>query len=78
MADCFPSRNEALAARGWAAWRSHLERFYTPEETTAYFEAWSGEDTHFPLEDELEWLCEVGFETAVTWRKDPFAVVVGS
>ncbi len=78
MADCFPARNEALSARGWAAWRNHLERFYTPDETTGYFEAWSGEDTHFPLEDELEWLREVGFETAVTWRKDPFAVVLGS
>jgi SAM-dependent methyltransferase len=76
VADCFPARNEALAERGWAVWRRHLERFYTPEETTAYFEAWSGEDTHFPLEDELEWLRGAGFQAEVTWRRDPFAVVL--
>lgn len=75
MADCLPPIHEALRAGGWVAWRSHLERFYTPEETTAYFEAWSGEDTYFPLEDELRWLRSAGFQPEVTWRRNLFAVV---
>ena len=75
LADCFPPRDETLADRGWAEWRSHLESHYTPDETTAYFEAWSGEDTHFSLDDELDWLGLAGFRAQVTWRKDLFAVI---
>jgi len=76
MADCFPSADEEVAEEGRRAWRSHLERFYSPEETRAYFDAWAEEDTHFPIEDELEWLEEAGFETNVVWRKDLFAVIL--
>jgi tRNA (cmo5U34)-methyltransferase len=75
MADCFPPRDPDLSAGGWASWRRHLEQTYAPEETSAYFEAWSWEDTHFSLEDELLWLDQAGFQTEVTWRKDLFAVI---
>ena len=75
LADCFPPMEKALAEQGWKAWREHLEESYTPEETTAYFQAWAGEDTHFTLDDELDWLGMAGFRAEVTWRKDLFAVI---
>jgi hypothetical protein len=64
------------AEEGREAWRRHLETHYSPEETTAFFQAWAEEDTHFPLADEVDWLEEAGFCTDVVWRKDLFAVLI--
>lgn len=41
-----------------------------------FLEVWSGEDTDFPLVDELQWLGEAGFDPEVVWRKDHFAVLL--
>jgi tRNA (cmo5U34)-methyltransferase len=76
MADCFPSADEEVAEEGRRAWGSHLERFYSPEETRAYFAAWAEEDTHFSLPAELDWLEGAGFRPTVVWRKDLFAVLL--
>jgi len=76
MADCFPPSLEDLAEQGMTAWRRHLEQHYTPEEASRYLEAWSEEDTHFVLADELEWLQQAGFRPEVAWRKDLFAVLL--
>ena len=76
LADCYaPSRPELLE-RGLAAWRRHLERSYTPEEARGHLEAWAGEDTYFPLADELAWLREAGFRPDVLWRRGLNAVVL--
>lgn len=76
--DCFPGSAEPLASQHRARWLAHLEQRYTPEESSAYLDAWAGEDTYFPLRDELAWLSEAGFVTEVLWRSDGFAVVAGS
>jgi tRNA (cmo5U34)-methyltransferase len=75
QADCFPSSNPRLAVEGMRAWEAHLERHYTPEETRRYLDAWSEEDTHFPLSDEVTWLEEAGFRAEVVWRKGAWAVL---
>ena len=75
--DCFPSAEPRLAAEHRHAWLRHLERTYSSAEAEGYLEAWSGEDTYFPLASELEWLREAGFSAEVLWRAEGFAVVAG-
>jgi len=76
-ADIFTALDPALAARQRAAWLAHLERSFTPAEARAHMEQWAGEDTYFPLVQEVEWLGEVGFHPEVVWRRDGFAVLAG-
>jgi hypothetical protein len=57
-------------------WRRHLERSYSPEESVAFLDAWSEEDTYFPLVDEIARLSQVGFRPEVVWRRDLFAVLL--
>ena len=75
--DCFPAAEPTLAAEHREAWLRHLERTYSRAEAEGYLQAWSGEDTYFPLAVELDWLTEAGFRAEVLWRADGFAVVVG-
>lgn len=42
-----------------------------------HLERWGGEDTYFPLEDELEAVEAAGFVADCVWRQGPIAVVVG-
>ena len=76
LADCFLPGQKLLAKEGMESWRAHLEGFYSREEAIGFLEAWSGEDTYFPLVDELQWLGEAGFYPEVVWRKDNFAVLL--
>lgn len=73
--DCFPGSAAGLALQHRARWLAHLEQRYTAAESSAYLDAWAGEDTYFPLLDELSWLSEAGFSPEVLWRSDGFAVV---
>jgi SAM-dependent methyltransferase len=75
MADCYPPSLHGLAKLGRAAWRRHLEQYYTAQEARRYLEAWSEEDTHFEISDELEWLKQAGFRTEVVWRRELFSVL---
>jgi SAM-dependent methyltransferase len=74
-ADCFPARDPQLAARQRRAWLAHLEQSYSAAEAEGYLETWSGEDTYFPLEDELNWLRGAGLLPEVVWRAGGFAVI---
>jgi tRNA (cmo5U34)-methyltransferase len=74
-ADCFPAKDERLAARQHAQWLAHLEQFYSPSEAVAYLESWADEDTYFPLEDELGWMKDAGLQPEVLWRAQGFAVI---
>lgn len=76
LADCFPPSLERLALEGMENWRRHLERIYPSEESVAFLDAWSEEDTYFPLADEIAWLSQVGFRPEVVWRRDLFAVLL--
>jgi tRNA (cmo5U34)-methyltransferase len=75
--DCFPSAQPTLAAEHHNAWLTHLARSYSRVEAEGYLQAWSGEDTYFPLASELDWLREAEFTAEVLWRADGFAVVAG-
>lgn len=75
--DYFPSAEPKLAAEHRRSWLRHLERTYSSTEAEGYLQAWSGEDTFFPLAAELDWLSEAGFTAEVLWRADGFAVVAG-
>jgi tRNA (cmo5U34)-methyltransferase len=76
LADCYLPLREDRAAEGMIAWQRHLEQHYTPEEAVQYLQAWSEEDTYFPLAEEIKWLARAGFEPDVVWRKDLFAVLL--
>jgi hypothetical protein len=77
-ADAFPASVPAIAALQTQAWRAHLERFYSPAETTGFFAAWATEDVYMPLADEIDMLSRVGFTVEVLWRREGFAVVAGT
>ena len=75
-ADCCPSLDPALAAIERDAWRAHLRRTYSEDETTGFFNAWAQEDVYFCLPDELAMLRQSGFAAEVTWRNGAMAVIV--
>jgi len=75
-ADCFPGREARIAAQHREAWLAHLQKSYSRAEAEGHLASWAGEDVYFPLEDELRWLREAGFDPEVLWRKEGFAVVV--
>ncbi len=60
----------------YEAWAAHLVSCgIEKEQAYQHFREWSGEDTYFPLEEELAALDEAGFEAACLWRVVPLAVV---
>ena len=65
-------------AEDYAAWAAHMVSRRIPE-TRAYrhFDAWSDEDTYFPLERELEAMTRAGFDTRCVWSRTPISVLVG-
>jgi trans-aconitate methyltransferase len=77
-ADCCPASNRRLQAIDRAAWLAHLTRRYGRARAAAFLRAWAEEDTYFRLEDEVELLRSAGFSVDVPWRRDSFAVVVGT
>jgi len=76
--DCHPSSVEAIAARQAQGWVSHLRQSYSAAETRRFLKAWEAEDTYMTLEDELAIVQGAGFAVDVTWRRNGFAVIVGS
>jgi tRNA (cmo5U34)-methyltransferase len=75
--DCFMAENPALSRRYMKMWEKHLRQFYSLRQTQNFFAAWAGEDTYFPLRQEIVMLAKAGFEVEVAWRRPPFAVLVG-
>lgn len=62
---------------GFRAWAAHMARSGIAEQQArAHFAEWAGEDTYFPVEDELAALTEAGFEARLVWREDPSTVLV--
>jgi tRNA (cmo5U34)-methyltransferase len=75
--DCFLADNAKLSQRYMKNWERHLCKFYSLKQAKNFFAAWAGEDTYFPLRQEIAMLASAGFEVEITWRRAPFAVVVG-
>ena len=61
----------------YSFWARHQVANGIPEEEAwAHFDAWAGEDTYLPLEDELGALRAAGFDAARVWNEGPVGVVV--
>jgi trans-aconitate methyltransferase len=76
-ADCYLASNAPARARDRHAWQRHLMRTYSRAEAAGFLRAWAKEDTYFELARELDLLRGAGFDTAVPWRRNGFAVLVG-
>jgi tRNA (cmo5U34)-methyltransferase len=74
-ADCFPAANDRLAQEQREAWLVHLQLGYSRQEAEAFLSAWAKEDTYVPLNHELAWLKDTGFETETMYRSGCFGVV---
>lgn len=65
-------------AADYAAWAAHMVSRGIPEERAyRHFDEWSGEDTYFPLERELEAMTRAGFDARCVWSRIPISVLVG-
>ena len=75
-ADATMPADPAARQADFRTWAAHLVSCGIEEEQAwRHFEEWSGEDTYFPLEEELAALEDAGFEAACLWRAAPLAVV---
>jgi tRNA (cmo5U34)-methyltransferase len=77
-ADCCPATSVRLRERDRDMWLRHLGRLYSAAQTAGFFRAWAQEDVYFPLDEEIAMLREAGFVVDVPWRRESFAVVVGT
>jgi tRNA (cmo5U34)-methyltransferase len=77
-ADCCLASTPRQQSLDRAAWMAHLGRRYSTARARRYFRDWAREDVYFRLEDEVALLGSAGFTVDVPWRRDSFAVVVGT
>jgi SAM-dependent methyltransferase len=77
-ADCCLASSAALQDRDRRAWLLHLERRYPPARARGFLRAWANQDVYFRLDDEIEMLRAAGFTVDVPWRRNSFAVMVGT
>lgn len=76
-ADVTLPAGEPARAAAWRGWADHLVASGIAEEDAwRHFEEWSGEDTYFPLEAELEALAAAGLQGRCLWRDGVSTVVV--
>lgn len=67
-----PSARQAA----YETWAAHLVSCGIAEDRAwGHFAEWSGEDTYFPLADELAALTDAGFDAACLWCAAPVTVV---
>jgi tRNA (cmo5U34)-methyltransferase len=77
-ADCCLATSVRLQERDRETWLRHLGRRYSAAQAAGFFRAWGHEDVYFPLDEEIAMLREAGFVVDVPWRRESFAVVVGT
>ena len=75
-ADAAMPADPAARQADYETWAAHLvSRGIEEAQAWRHFEEWSGEDTYFPLEEELAALEEAGFDAVCLWRAVPQALV---
>lgn len=77
-ADCCLASSAALQARDREVWLAHLRRRYAPSRAKGFLRAWANEDVYFRLDDEIAMMRAAGFIVDVPWRRNSFAVIVGT
>jgi hypothetical protein len=76
--DATMPENGCRKAADYAAWAAHMVSQGIPEERAyRHFEEWSGEDTYFPLEKELEEMARAGLDAKRVWTQTPISVLAG-
>ena len=77
-ADATMPADPAAQDATWRGWADHMVSHGIDEQRAfEHFEDWSGEDTYFPVEDELAAMAAAGFEAQCVWREVGIAVLVG-
>ena len=75
-ADATMSADPGRRRSEYEAWAAHLVSCGIEEKRAwGHFKEWSGEDSYFPLEDELAALKGAGFSAVCLWRVVPITVV---
>lgn len=70
---------DAERTAAYEGWADHLvANGIARREAFRHFEAWSDEDTYFPLDAELGALAKAGFEASCTWQQGVSKVVVST
>lgn len=65
-------------AATWRRWAEHMVSHGIAEaDAWRHFDAWSEEDTYFPLDDELRALEHAGLQAECVWREGISTVIVG-
>jgi ubiquinone/menaquinone biosynthesis C-methylase UbiE len=77
-ADCCPATGARLQKRDRDVWLQHLRRRYSAARAAGFFREWAHEDVYFPLAAEMAMLRAAGFVVDVPWRRESFAVVLGT
>lgn len=78
-ADVTMPEEDPERAAAWRGWADHLVASGIEEARAwQHFDEWSGEDTYFPLEVELEALGAAGFRAVCAWRQGVSTVVVAT
>jgi ubiquinone/menaquinone biosynthesis C-methylase UbiE len=78
-ADVTMPRTDPERAAAYDGWASHLvANGCTRSEAFDHFQAWSDEDTYFPLDEELTALVDAGFTAACVWQEGVSTVLVGT
>ena len=76
--DCFPASTDRGQTRDFEVWMRHLTRtFGSRARARRVYESWADEDVYVPLAEEMTMLQRAGFGVDVSWRRSPFAVIVG-
>jgi len=78
-ADITMPTDEGLRQATYRAWADHqVASGIAEDQAWAHFEAWSGEDRYFSVEEELAALTAAGFQSTCAWRLGPATVTVGT
>lgn len=77
-ADVTMPADEPHRSEHYARWAAHLVSCGIAEDRAyEHFKEWSGEDTYFPLETELEAMAGAGFDAECIWRDIPNTLLIG-
>lgn len=77
-ADAVMPADQAGRAATYDAWADHMaSRGIERKRAFEHFAEWAGEDTYFPLEDELAAMQAAGLDAQCVWRNGSMAVVAG-
>ena len=77
-ADVAISAHPVAREQSYRRWATHLVSCGIDEQRAyEHFDAWSAEDTYFPVDDELAAMREAKFQAECLWQDRPNTLLVG-